>query len=78
MNDRAGFMRAWHGVAATIGLAAISGLAGCGTDTSIEHTNAATTAELNDIAANISATAGRGPDGDQRQKMTVATRPRKY
>lgn len=64
-------------------LALLGPLGGCGSDTSMQHTNATTTQELNEIADNISGTAGAGPILDRSQadvaaQITRPAKPRQY
>ena len=62
-----------------IGLAGT--LCGCGSDTRMQHTNATTTEELNQISDNTAENAGQGEAQDMSDPTTgggVATKPRKY
>ncbi|WP_420137760.1 hypothetical protein [Sphingomonas sp.] len=61
----------------------LGGLGGCGSDASIQHTNASTTEQLNQIADNTSNTAGAdesspGSAHDAATQGRRPTKPRKY
>jgi hypothetical protein len=57
----------------------LGGLGGCGSDTSMQHTNASTTEQLNQIADNTSSTAGadEGGSGSAHDAATQGRRPSK-
>ena len=66
-----------------LGVAVLMLLVGCGSDTSIQHTNASTTEQLNQIADNTSSTAGAdqsrdGSAADIAAQSTRPTKPRSY
>jgi len=74
------FGRSMRGGAA---LALLGGLGGCGSDTSMQHTNATTTEQLNQIADNTSSIAGAdetspGSAGAAATQGRRPTKPRKY
>ncbi|WP_162875508.1 hypothetical protein [Sphingomonas crusticola] len=65
------------------GLALLVSLSGCGSDTSMQHTNATTTEQLNQIADNTSSTAGAdqtrdGSAADIAAQSTRPSKPRRY
>ena len=66
-----------------LGAAGLMLLGGCGSDTSIQHTNATTTEALNQIADNTSSTAGADDSQDGSAagiaaESTRANKPRRY
>lgn len=70
-------------ILAIASLALPAALGSCGSDTSMQHTNATTTEQLNQIADNTSSTAGADQTHDGSAAAVAAqstrpTKPRKY